>query len=371
MQSRTQWLSWCLLLARITFVQSTGNSSSSPPGVVDATVTQAAVEALMTFYNYTDGRWDGDGPWWHSAVALQAVLDYMIQSGTRQYLAEAENTVQIQRAPVPWWPQGGGDFRGDSTDDTAWWGLAMTTMYEVTGNSEYLDIAKEDEKYIFDYWNTSACGGGVIWEIPNRSYRSAISNELYLQLTATLHNLIPGDEEYLKHSLIEWEWFKASGLINSAHLVNDGLTDSCANNGATTWTYNQGVILAGLVELWKATGDASLLATATEIADAVVNSPTLSPGGILTEPCASAADCEPNAPTFKGTFIRSLVKLNAVLHPSPYGPYIQANAYSAYTYDRNGSTDYYGMLWQGPFDTATAGRQASAVNLFIAAGYSE
>ena len=38
-------------------------------------------------------------------------------------------------------------------------------------------------------------------------------------------------------------------------LVNDGLTAGCANNGGTTWTYNQGVILGGLAALHELTGD--------------------------------------------------------------------------------------------------------------------
>jgi len=44
----------------------------------------------------------------------------------------------------------------------------------------------------------------------------------------------------------EWEWFKASGMINPSGLINDGLTISstnaseCYNNNQTTWSYNQG-----------------------------------------------------------------------------------------------------------------------------------
>ncbi|MEK6280335.1 MAG: hypothetical protein AABN95_08270 [Acidobacteriota bacterium] len=33
--------------------------------------------------------------------------------------------------------------------------------------------------------------------------------------------------------------------------MNNGLDDSCENDGGTTWTYNQGVILGGLVELFR------------------------------------------------------------------------------------------------------------------------
>ncbi|KAI1499105.1 putative glycosyl hydrolase [Biscogniauxia marginata] len=359
------WPSLCYFSV---FVMTMTHQAVGLSNTTDLAAYRGAVQAMMSLYNETTGRWEDTGPWWHSGLALQATLDYMQKTGSREYLTQVYHTVEIQREPLDWWPEGGGDFRADSTDDTGWWALAMTTMYEVTGDSEFLDIAMTDEAYMYDYWNTTTCGGGLIWNIPSRTYHNAISNELYLELTATLHNLIPGDTHYLNRSLAEWEWFKASGMINGENLVNDGLTEdsACVNNGMETWTYNQGVILRGLVQLSKATGDTSLLETARQIADATVNSPTLAPGGILTEPCASADECEPNGTAFKGIFMRALATLNAALDDRPYAAFIQGNARSAYENSRNGS-DFYGFLWQGPYDQATIGRQVSAVDLLLAA----
>ena len=42
-------------------------------------------------------------------------------------------------------------------------------------------------------------------------------------------------------------------MLNSQWLFNDGLTSACVNNNSTTWTYNQGVILGGLVNLYEIT----------------------------------------------------------------------------------------------------------------------
>jgi hypothetical protein len=64
-------------------------------------------------------------------------------------------------------------------------------------------------------------------------------------LAALLHQRVPGDQSYLSWAQREWEWFSSSGLIGPDGLVNDGLTAACQNNGGTTWTYNQGVILGG------------------------------------------------------------------------------------------------------------------------------
>ncbi len=59
-------------------------------------------------------------------------------------------------------------------------------------------------------------------------------------------------------------------MINGKNLVNDGLTSACKNNGRDTWSFNQGVILGGLVELRKVTGDADHLAKANLIAQATL-----------------------------------------------------------------------------------------------------
>ncbi|KAI5859844.1 glycoside hydrolase family 76 protein [Durotheca rogersii] len=334
--------------------------------------TRAALDAMMALYNYTTGLWDPNNPgssWWQSGVALYTLVNYMILTGERDYLPQALNTVEIQRQPLPWWPDGGGEFRADSSDDTGWWALALVSLYELTGDSQYLEIAKLDEEYMYWYWNTTTCRGGLIWDIRTRTYHNAISNELYLELTAKLHNLIPGDSVYLERSLQEWDWFSRSGMINGENLINDGLTrdDACVNNGDSIWTYNQGVILGGLVELWRATGDVSYLETAQRTANAVLASESLVRNGTLTEdPCRTIEECEPNGTAFKGIFVRELAKLNRVLAGRPYSAFIEQNGATAYAYARNGS-DFYGFFWQGPFDAVTIGTQAAAVDLLVAA----
>jgi predicted alpha-1,6-mannanase (GH76 family) len=76
-------------------------------------------------------------------------------------------------------------------------------------------------------------------------YKNAITNELFLTLAVLLHQRNPAGG-YLTWAQREWDWFSSAGLIGPDGLVNDGLTAACQNNGGTTWTYNQGVILGGL-----------------------------------------------------------------------------------------------------------------------------
>ncbi|WP_405690790.1 glycoside hydrolase family 76 protein [Streptomyces sp. NBC_00057] len=92
------------------------------------------------------------------------------------------------------------------------------------------------------------------------------------------------DTTYRRRARDEWAWFRAGGMINGSGTVNNVLTAACANNGDTAWTYNQGVVLAGLAELHRATGDGSLLDSARAPADASTSSGYLNPGATLHEP---------------------------------------------------------------------------------------
>ena len=345
------------------------DSAATTNGPIPVGAAKAAIDAMNDrYYNATDGRWNTQGAWWLTGIALQTVIDYMLLTSSHEYLEQVQHTIELQKGPLEWWPEGGGLFRADSTDDTGWWALAMVSLFDLTGETEYLDIARLDEAYMYDYWIEERCGGGLIWDIPSLGYKSAISNEQYVKLTASLHNRIPGDDKYLKKAVQAWEWFRDSGMINGESLVNDGLAEeeggACSNNGQTTWTYNQGVILGGLVELHRATGDDEYLEEARRIADAVLASEELSPGGILTEPCDAEEGCSGDAAAFKGIFVRSLAELDGELEEGQYGEYLVKNAGSAWRNARN-DEDMYSVNWAGPFDEATVGSQASAVSLLL------
>ncbi|MEH1124371.1 glycoside hydrolase family 76 protein [Micromonospora sp. CPCC 206061] len=315
---------------------------------------RAAVDAMMGFYDRSTGRWEPERPWWQSGNALQALLDYMLRSGDTEYLWVLDHTVEIQRRVYM-----DGEFRSDSTDDTAWWALAMVRAYDLTGHGRYLDIARTGAEWIGGYWDAT-CGGGVWWDVPQRTYKNAISNELYLKLLAALHNRLPGDTSYLELAVETWRWFDASGMLNEDGLVNDGLRH-CVNNGGETWTYNQGVILGALVELHRATGDDALLAVARRIATATTTSEYLSPGGILTEP-SEKVGADDDAPSFKGIFVRNLDELDRYVAERPYRSYLARQAESLLANASDGAHRY-GIHWAGPFDKADTARQASAVDL--------
>jgi predicted alpha-1,6-mannanase (GH76 family) len=320
----------------------------------------AAAAGLQRWYRPRTGRWRTAG-WWNAANALTAVVRYTQCTGDPAYVGVTATTFRAARR----WRAG---FTNSYYDDNGWWGLAWLAAYDLTGEPSYLDAARAIFGHNTAGWD-GTCRGGLWWSTA-RGYKNAITNELFLTLAARLHQRQPGDGRHLAWALRAWEWFAASGLIGPRGLVNDGLTRGCVNNGGTTWTYNQGVILGGLAALYEITGDRAYLDVAERIAGAVLRELTTPPSarvpGILTEPHERAtAPRDRDRPQFKGIYARYLCDLWR-LSPSPaHRAFILRNASSIWDNGRSG--DLFGLCWAGPFDRADASRQCSALDVLTAA----
>ena len=269
--------------------------------------SENAVDSL--FSKWYEAKWTCDSsesnPWqmkniWNAYNTAEVILDYTSATGDTSYLSETIHFLDCINSFH--------NAKYSGYDDAQWAAITYIKAYRLTGKDEYLSKAEEICNYIeSEARNTTSCGG--IWWDLEKKHLVTITNELFLML-ATMLYIDTKQQSYLSFALEEWEWFKNSGLIAKEtsgrqikYLINDGLTRSCENNNGITWTYNQGVILGGLTNLWKITGDEELLTLAINIADAVIQN--LNVKGILKEPVHFPLNTDQQQ--FKGIFVRYLI----------------------------------------------------------------
>lgn len=243
--------------------------------------------------------------------------------------------------------------------------MAWIRCHDAAGDADFLEAAID----LFNDMGTGAgtpCGGGIYWN-KDRKYVNAIANELYLSVAASLARRVPGNTTYLEIAKKQWKWFEASGMINKNGLINDGL-NGCKNNGLQTWSYNQGVILGGLVELALATGDGALIEKAHRIAYAAIKELTNDDGILIeTDDCElKDGHCGRDGQQFKGIFIRNIHYLHKVSPKDLYRRLIIKNADSIWKNNRN-KRNQLGVAWTGPYIDATGPSHSSALDVLVAA----
>lgn len=202
-------------------------------------------------------------------------------------------------------------------------------------------------------WDTSLCGGGMIWNPYLAPYKNAITNELYIAASISMYLYFPGDSDpspflahtglppvkahdirFLDNAVEAYQWLKNSNMKNEYGLYVDGFhitgwrggkngtngTEKCDLKDENVYTYNQGVILSGLKGLWEATGTGVYLEDGHELVRNVIRATGweyrgterqylwagLGRGGVMEELCDWSGSCSQNGQTFKGIFFHHL-----------------------------------------------------------------
>jgi len=380
-------------------------TSTTTPAATPTTRADTAAAGLMSQYQASSGLFSTQtgfdfAAWWTSAVALRSIIEHATLTHDTAYRWAIANTYDKNVAGGDW---GTGQFRNEYIDDTGWWAMAWVDAYTLTGEQRYLDTARAAADWMAESWTDDVCGGGVLWSTEGR-YRSAISNDLYLEVNAALHRAIPGDTVYLARAVQEWRWLRDAGLIDADGLVMDGrdvVDDGAACETRTAkYTYNQGQLIAGLVGLYLATspsadtGDtgadpaatvltpserAELLATARRVGDAMTTTGILNRSAtvlgastpVLMDTCEAGHDpaCGGDGPAFKGPAVRGLAALDRILADHPYSAYLHRQATAAETAART-PAGLYGLRWfpssSDPAASATAKTQGAALAIFDA-----
>jgi mannan endo-1,6-alpha-mannosidase len=262
---------------------------------------------------------------------------------------------------------------------------------------EFLTVARQVFEWIWtNGWDEGgACGGGMWWDYTNTS-KEAITNVQMLQLGARLYRLQNDttDKALLAQVLQQWKFIVTNQLVNPVTYLTAaravGSHDNCTHNGDYRWSYLDGVMIGGLVELSHILHEQSYLDLAHRIANATIVAKSIN--GTFMSAC-DLATCDhitsDNAKMFKGIFVRNLRYLMDASNETMqarYKPWLQFNMASVINNSRcepNGSlakchvvfldgppcgpksVPVFSEKWGGPFNYSAPMQQASAMDLFV------
>ncbi|KAJ5782336.1 Six-hairpin glycosidase [Penicillium paradoxum] len=340
-----------------------------------------ALETLQGWYNASSGIWDTCG-WWDGASCMNTIADLAALDpavmATATYVFNNTFNVGPVSNPNPG-PEHKTVFtRGNQQsnavnasqwldqayDDDGWWALAWIGAYDVTKEATYLELAEGIFQSLVDAWGTNCGGGGIPWN-PSSTYVNSITNELFMSVAAHLANRVPERKEYyVRWAQKEWDWFTSQSFFGENGTINDGLLENCQNNADTVWSYNQGVVLGGLVELDKAAPNNTYIPSANKIAKVAIETLADS-NNVIHEFCEP--ECLPDGTQFKGIFIRNLRKLQKASPHALYQEVISSCAESIWANDRN-EKGQFGVNWAGPIQAVVdASTHSSALDALVAA----
>ena len=355
-----------------------------------------AGDDLRAFY---EGR--RNPPWWPSANAVEMLLDFMTATGTPEYEASIETLYDLRKdhhaltarvvaelkkrgqwseadkvklrlreekaagrkaSPTDYYS----DFQNEYLDDSGWWALTWLKMHDRTHAAKYLTTARTIHAHMAKNWRPDK-GGGILWcEDEDKQRPNAITNSLFLILSARLYERTK-EPEFLSGAEKTLAWFRGAVLYDGIAVV-----DAPGHSG-DYWSYNQGTFIGGLTALYQATGRQEFLDEAVKITGTVLRqSGLMQPDGVLIEKIGTDGD----ASLFKGVFARYLAQLRDVLatrklHPETAREIDRCLRASAAAILENGTgpDGLYPAEWhQNPRDTKTDfNTQVSALTAQVAA----
>lgn len=245
------------------------------------------------------------------------------------------------------------DYGSEGNDDQAFWTFTVLSAAERnfpqtadTTVPSWLEVAENSFNTMSARWNTSACGGGLLWQIfadnPNGlNYRNSVSNGGLFQISARLYRAT-GNQTYLDWANKVWDWSTTVQFVDPNYYVYDGADsrDDCsvAKRNNVSFSYAAGIYMYGAAVLANATNGtdaASTWATHTSGLLKAAGSfftPYDNASNVMYEhACEPYGLCDTDMKSFKG-YLSRFMYASAVLLPAldpAVSTYLEASATAA------------------------------------------
>lgn len=335
-----------------------------------------ALEVMQSqFWDQSSSTWPTGIDWTravfntHMSATLSTIANYQAES--------YQNEIDI------YFPQVVSFYNGENAvsltqqkyDDMQWvileWleAIKFTNLYSSINQSfdgkQYVPEFAHRARIFWDLasqgYNTTLCGGGMLWTDQLAPYKNAITNQLFIASSIGMYLYFPGDnntnpspvagapnnslislppitahdQRYLNAAITEYQWLSNSNMTNAQGLYADGFhitnwtssanigTGKCDARDESVYTYNQGVLLSGVRGLWDATGQSNYLDDGYTLVNNVITATGwgqpngtwagLGSDGILQDLCDVDGSCSQDAQAFKGIFFHHLTLFCAPL----------------------------------------------------------
>lgn len=271
--------------------------------------------------------------WWECGAFMGALLDYShyTQDGSYDELLSTALSANIGPTNDLMIPKYAGQ---EGNDDLAFWAFNMLTaaernlpQVEDASVPSWLQVAQNSWNSLAGRWNTSACGGGLLWQIfpenPNGlNYRNSVSNGGLFQISARLYRAT-GNQTYLDWANKVWDWSVGVKMIDKDYFVYDGAGSdtNCTDMNPISFSYSAGIYLYGAAVLANAT-DGAAASTWMERTEGLLQASKsfFSPYGNATNimyehACETVDRCNTDMKSFKG-YLSRFMYASAVMLPS-------------------------------------------------------
>ncbi|CAG8941719.1 unnamed protein product [Penicillium salamii] len=373
------------------FIFSTGYLAIRLLTLSEASIKSAASQIAFDLVTFYTGNNTGDTPgnlpdpyyWWEAGAFFGALVNYWSYTGDSVY-NDITKQAMIHQAGKK------GDFMPENqtytegNDDQCFWALSAMIAAErnfpapSSPTPGWLAMVQAVFNEQAHRWDTSACGGGLRWQIYTWNsgylYRNSIANGCFFDIASRLARYT-GNETYAKWATKAWDWTQMIGLIGTEYEIFDGVTDvdNCTSHDHNRWSYNAGVWLHGASVMYNYTTEqgSDISSTWRERTDSLLEATGhfFPKNDIMFEHnCEASGSCNVDQLSFKAYLSRWLAEV------TQYAPYtydsimgkLRATAVAAVAQCQGGDTGTFcGHKWNtGVYDgTKGVGQQMSVLEV--------
>ena len=331
----------------------------------------ASMNTLLSVRNDSTGIWP-DAGWWNSANLFTAVIRYADLTQQKERFLPIIQDIFNKTSKFPVYNEKGAfqfecqNYINDYYDDEAWWTLAWIEAYKLTLKVEYLKMAETIFADLTTGWSEDVNNGGIYWKKNPLVYKNSIANNLFALTAIRLYQQTQ-KTEYADWFVKEVEWYLNTGMYNTDNnMIEDGLDSKTGEpNRGGYYTYNQGVAIAVLTEMYLYKQDKRYLDLAENLAQGAFKN-MVTENGILCEQNTDIAAGNDGV-QFKGIFMRHMGFLYRTTKKEIYKEFILKNADSIIANDYDEASKSFGCYWYGPFKEVKTAVNSSALECIMEA----